>query len=422
MIICPSCAGENADDAMFCGFCGAKMKAGQKKTLFGVAAIPAADLAKAAQTAREATDKQKAAADAKSTPAAKAAPADADATTTPDNAAEKNAAADATAQPDAAPKAVAAAAPVEPVSAVQSTAAKKLPEPVKKKPSLPGLSLKTPVSGQHKPAQKDDGDLDWSLPSSDTAPTVPPVEEEAKADLETIEEADEEAGITLLDGDVGPTVQMEAVPPLPKKAISSSQNKALNLDKTMPSASPAAKAEPSVEVDTLEDNEPPGADGTVAPPAGEPLVPTIDHVKAGEATLKSGASNQPLLDQPSIQVRESAVASAVTQSAPASSDNPAITQPGTGKPADKAPAPSAPSYPAPVVPGGKEDEEAFFGASLSQYGMAPIQKAPTPAAPRERDSDLKPSGGTNWGLIIFGFLVAALIIGAIAFLMIAGSE
>ncbi|MDX9719834.1 MAG: hypothetical protein RBU37_03740, partial [Myxococcota bacterium] len=84
--------------------------------------------------------------------------------------------------------------------------------------------------------------------------------------------------------------------------------------------------------------------------------------------------------------------------------------------ADDAPSKSdSASYPAPAAPD-KADEHAFFGTTLSRYGLAPVQ--------RDSVKDEEPVKGNIGSVlaIVFGLLVMAIIIGAIIFLMMAGSS
>lgn len=56
MITCPNCDKEVADDTVHCGYCGHKIKeeGGQKKTMFGMAALGGDDLKKAVEEAKRA--------------------------------------------------------------------------------------------------------------------------------------------------------------------------------------------------------------------------------------------------------------------------------------------------------------------------------------------------------------------------------
>lgn len=78
---------------------------------------------------------------------------------------------------------------------------------------------------------------------------------------------------------------------------------------------------------------------------------------------------------------------------------------------------SAPSYPAPVPAGGKENEEEFFGATLSQYGLAPIIEKPF-ISDEEIGSELKRANRSGAVMVILALLVLALIAGAIAFFVL----
>lgn len=55
MIVCPNCDKENADESVHCGFCGHQLQEGGKKTMFGMAALDAADIKAAAAQAKAAS-------------------------------------------------------------------------------------------------------------------------------------------------------------------------------------------------------------------------------------------------------------------------------------------------------------------------------------------------------------------------------
>lgn len=54
MITCPNCDKENADESVHCGFCGHQLQEGGKKTMFGMAALNADELKRAAEAAKAA--------------------------------------------------------------------------------------------------------------------------------------------------------------------------------------------------------------------------------------------------------------------------------------------------------------------------------------------------------------------------------
>lgn len=55
MITCPNCGKENADESVHCGFCGHQLQEGGKKTMFGMAALNADELKRAAEAAKAAS-------------------------------------------------------------------------------------------------------------------------------------------------------------------------------------------------------------------------------------------------------------------------------------------------------------------------------------------------------------------------------
>jgi len=391
MIVCPGCQNETADDALFCGFCGNKLQQGSKKTLFGVAALDREELKKLAQSSRLA-----ASAPAPAAPVAPAvvAPVPAPAATV------------ASAPTAAAPK-PAASAPVLPTSQVLKPA-KRPSEPKVKSAELAPISFDdsddtdTPQPPAESFAQRSKplSGLSFRMPPK-SAPAVPvaaakdtlddlglddlgddgwgELNLEIGASAGTEEEKDEfddglddllmsedESGPTIVDVDAA-TMQMEIVSP------KSGDRKA------PPILGASKKPEPSP-----------------TPKAAD----LVEPATSGEAVLRSQAGG-------AVSFSEEVAKVIMDDSPPTSEAAPNVT----------------PEYPSPVS-GDKSDEHAFFGASLSRYGLAPVaQKTPLDTSKSEPEigSEFKSANRKSAGMLVAALLVIGAIVGAIAYLMIVGA-
>ena len=157
-------------------------------------------------------------------------------------------------------------------------------------------------------------------------------------------------------------------------------------------------------------------------PAPEPLrveaAPEPLRVEPAPEPRRVEPAPEPLRVEPAPEPRRVEPTPQPTPAAQLHAPAPATPTPRGSREPGPAPRAATPDFPAPALPKNAEkaDEEEFFGTTLSRYGLAPVQ--PT----RGVDKDLKVASRNSILLLLSGFIVLAMIVGAIAYLILTRSE
>ena len=145
----------------------------------------------------------------------------------------------------------------------------------------------------------------------------------------------------------------------------------------------------------------------------------------GEAALSSGVS-APVSPEPSVIAPEEAPQPAIASAEPAPVPSPSASPLSAGDVSalyreKKSELPPEASL---TPKTDKGDEKAFFGDTLSRYGMAPISRAELEQGNdlQQVESELKREKRRSYGILVVGLFVMLAIVAAIVFLMMTGAE
>jgi len=372
MIACPSCGNESADDAMFCGFCGTKLRGEQRKTLFKFKAVQKKDVED--EKASSATETES--------------------SENPDSAPGP-------ASPDRS----------EPMETLQNTTAAQLAAAVDS-PDVEGVL-----------------DSGWSVDVDD-------IEGEELSARDTLEEVDDETAAKVRARVAKEIEKQRAERAEEERAARQQEEEPLFsaadvVEKSAEASTAQAEAGASDAGGSMEGATVPEAPAVEreAIDAGapteqlEPIDPMADDEgpSAGEAVLRSGTNlKQP--DMPKV-VAEGGREVPPKKRKPRVRDDGRRTRVMPNKGTRDVPAPGASSKSA-APASSKEDEKSFFGTSLSKYDMKAVDKSYLEGDSLDKDveQEFQKAKSRSLGLMLVALLVIGLIVGAIVFLLMTTSQ